>query len=304
MVSVIIPNYNHGQFLAQRINSVFAQTYENFEVIILDDCSTDGSRDVIEEYRNHPKLSSILYNTQNSGSTFKQWEKGISAAKGEWIWIAESDDWCESNFLETIMAGVEQNSNCVLGYCQSYCVVNENDIRFQTQHSKLTDFIDGRAFISNYMLRGNIIYNASMAVWKKEKFAAISQTYTQYKFCGDWLFWIELAAQGDVMISGRVLNYFRKHGKDVSGAAYQSGSGYLELIRLGKDLLKNGFISSEEYALFIACRYYEFKDWEKKIDPARSKEISSIFLSDKPLQVVLKRNRRSRLKQYLKNLIK
>jgi glycosyltransferase involved in cell wall biosynthesis len=273
-------------------------------VIILDDCSPDNSREIIEQYRNHPKVSQIIFNEKNGRSTFKQWEKGIALAKGKWIWIAESDDWCEPSFLETMMQGLNGHDECVIGYCQSYCIVNDNEIRFQTQHPKLTDYSNGHDFINNYMLNGNSIYNASMAVWRKDKFELISKAFTTYKFCGDWMFWVELASLGDVMISGRVLNYFRKHDKDVSGAAYQSGSGHLELIKLGKDLLKGGLINTDQYTRFMVCRYYEFKDQENRIEGERSKEISSIFLSERSVQAIINKNQAiTKVKHYLKKTI-
>ncbi|MFM7682036.1 MAG: glycosyltransferase family 2 protein, partial [Bacteroidota bacterium] len=77
LVSVIIPNYNHALYLKQRIDSVLQQTYPNFEVIILDDKSMDNSHEIIESYRNHPKVVHIEYKEINSGSTFKQWQKGL-----------------------------------------------------------------------------------------------------------------------------------------------------------------------------------------------------------------------------------
>lgn len=76
-VSVIVPNYNHALFLEQRIESILNQTFQDFEVIILDDCSTDNSKKIIEKYRTHPKVSKIIYNDVNSGNTFKQWNTGI-----------------------------------------------------------------------------------------------------------------------------------------------------------------------------------------------------------------------------------
>ena len=93
LVSVIVPNYNHARYLEQRLDSVFGQTYPNFEVIILDDSSTDNSLEIINRYKYNPHLSQIVVNKTNSGSVFKQWAKGLSLAKGEWIWIAESDDY-------------------------------------------------------------------------------------------------------------------------------------------------------------------------------------------------------------------
>jgi glycosyltransferase involved in cell wall biosynthesis len=64
-VSVIIPNYNHGKYLKQRIDSVLNQTYQHFELIILDDCSTDDSVAIIEAYRGHRKVKKIIYNDKN-----------------------------------------------------------------------------------------------------------------------------------------------------------------------------------------------------------------------------------------------
>ncbi len=72
MVSVILPNYNHAAYLRQRIESILNQTYQDFELIILDDCSPDNSKDVIEEYRNNSHISHIVYNETNSGYTLKQ----------------------------------------------------------------------------------------------------------------------------------------------------------------------------------------------------------------------------------------
>ena len=107
-VSVIIPNYCYAAYLEQRIDSVLSQTYQDFEVIILDDNSPDDglSRMAFEKYRENPHVSHIVYNDENSGSTFKQWDKGISLAEGEYIWIAESDDYCSPLLLESLMKDI------------------------------------------------------------------------------------------------------------------------------------------------------------------------------------------------------
>ena len=99
LVSVIIPNYNHAPYLKERIDSVLSQTYKEFEVLILDDCSSDESKEIIESYRNNKHISNIVFNEKNTGNTFIQWNKGISLAKGKYIWIAESDDVAKPTFL-------------------------------------------------------------------------------------------------------------------------------------------------------------------------------------------------------------
>ena len=103
MVSVIVPNYCHAPYLRERIDSILNQTYQDFELILLDDCSTDNSREVLESYRNREHVSHILINEQNTGNTFLQWEKGLLLTKGEYVWIAESDDVAEPRFLETLL---------------------------------------------------------------------------------------------------------------------------------------------------------------------------------------------------------
>lgn len=97
-VSIIVPNYNHSKYLNQRLDSILNQTYQDFEVILLDDVSSDNSVEILQAYSKHPKVSHLIVNEQNSGNTFKQWQKGIALAKGTFVWIAESDDFCEPHF--------------------------------------------------------------------------------------------------------------------------------------------------------------------------------------------------------------
>jgi glycosyltransferase involved in cell wall biosynthesis len=276
-VSVIIPNYNHAIYLRQRIESVLYQTFQDFEIIILDDCSTDNSREIIEAYRNHTKVSKIVYNEQNSGSAFRQWEKGILFAKGSFIWLAESDDWCEPNFLEILVRSLNDNPDCLLAYCQTYCIDHEDNIRFQSLHNKILERVEGQLFIEKFMVINNALFNASMAVWKREKFAEVSKEFTHYRFCGDWLFWIELASKGNVLISGRVLNFFRKHTNDVSGLAYESGLSILEEIKMIRYLYKSGLLDEMQYEEWMIKQHSEFIEKKDKFDKEKIKEINMLL---------------------------
>jgi len=216
-VSVIIPNYNHAQFLEQRLDSVLNQTYQDFEVIFLDDASTDNSREIIAKYANHPKISHFVFNETNSGSPFKQWEKVFNLAEGEYIWIAESDDYSELNFLEKLVSLIQDNVAIV--YCRS-AVVNEHDKifnffwadelncqRWKHEHSE-----DGLTEIINCFVFRNVISNASSAIFKKE-WAYFDFPITEMRYTGDWLFWINLLREKNRKISyiPEQLNFFRKH---------------------------------------------------------------------------------------------
>lgn len=230
-VSVIIPNYNHSPYLHQRIDSVLQQTYTDFEVIILDDCSTDNSRDVIESYRGNEKISAIIYNEANSGNTFLQWDKGIQLAKGEYVWIAESDDWCEPALLETIIQGLDRQKETAFGYCQSFCVDDNGQILFQSNYTKLEDYCRPEEYVERFLCFGNAVFNAGMAVFRKKFYEQVNSFYRSFRFTGDWLFWAELSRLGPVYINAKPLNYFRKHNMDITGRMKATGENFIEELK-------------------------------------------------------------------------
>lgn len=269
LVSVIIPNYNHAPFLLERIESVLGQTYEPIEIIFLDDCSSDNSREVIERYRSNAKISAIVFNEQNSGTTFKQWKKGIELARGEWIWIAESDDWCEPTLLATLMAGA--NDNRVIAFCQTLMVQEGGRVLWKTNSALFENELAGGEFITQQMLVGNGIPNASMCVFRKECYFKLTNEFLDYKFCGDWLFWILIARQGNVFISGKYLNYFRKHGKDVSGKATLNGLIYSEYIKLLVTLTSKEIITLEESRGLAIVRLKELLNDTAVLSEAKEK---------------------------------
>jgi glycosyltransferase involved in cell wall biosynthesis len=276
-VSVIIPNYNHSSFLRQRIESVINQTYEDFEVILLDDKSTDDSTEVITSYKDHPKVVKIIINEENSGNTFKQWERGINASSAELIWIAESDDWCEPSLLQELVLSFDNDPNCTISYCQSHCILESNVIAWSSSHTLLSENIAGDDFVKNYMLKNNTVFNASMVVWKKETYSKVSRNYLNYRFCGDWLFWIEFALQGNVHVSGKTLNYFRKHAKDVSSSAYDTGLFLLENLTLLNFLLSTNIISKHDYNAAFKFHYRNYWLGYNNIDARYRSKIESLY---------------------------
>ena len=84
LVNVVVPNYNYKRYLNLRIQSILQRPDpDRFELILLDDASTDGSEEVLSDYQNHAKVSHILLNEHNTGNPFKQWFKGMQLAKGK-----------------------------------------------------------------------------------------------------------------------------------------------------------------------------------------------------------------------------
>ena len=261
LVSVIIPNYNHAPFLKARIDSVLSQSYDNFEVIILDDCSKDDSAAVIEQYRNHPKISHIVYNTENSGSTFKQWHKGFDLAKGEYIWIAESDDVAHPDFLKRLISEINGDKDVTLA-ASGITVIDENgnkigslSISKSIQPRKYT----GKQFIRENMLIGNHLFNASSAIIRKDALKSIPDAYTKLKSSGDYLFWVELANLGKVVEIPDKLDYFRKYSTSVTPRLYASGQAFMEALLIFNRLKELGFTKGLYHNIIVGFRLNQIR---------------------------------------------
>ena len=248
-VSVIVPNYNHASFLNQRIDSILGQTYQDFELILLDDCSTDNSCDIMEQYRNNPHVSHIVYGESNSGSAFRQWDKGIALAKGEWIWVAESDDYCEPIFLERLMGEVASVSDCVLAYSATYWVDQQGQKLWDTPHSDKVKIYNGHDFIRQKLAVCNSIANVSECIFHHGKFRpAESHRYEHMRLCGDWFVYILLAEQGKVIEVEEPLNYYRQHNGNISSDAEHCGLTFLEGADVLEYMIEHCGLKSGDYA--------------------------------------------------------
>ena len=217
LVSIIIPNYNHVDFLRTRLDSVLKQTFKNIEVIILDDASNDGSIEIIEEYKQHPVVSEAIRNEINSGSAFIQWGKGLELAKGKYIWIAESDDYSEPVFLEKCMTALENDESLSLAFCDTVAVDStceklsySKNRKSEGRYNALVD----EFFYDWFFLNGPFrILNASSCVFRKSCVDEKTlEEFTQFKFAGDKYFWFEmLSVHPYFFYISSPLNYQRFH---------------------------------------------------------------------------------------------
>jgi glycosyltransferase involved in cell wall biosynthesis/predicted SAM-dependent methyltransferase len=274
-VSVIVPNYNHSRYLPQRIESILGQTYQDFELILMDDCSTDDSLQILERYRGHPKVSGILYNQTNSGSTFRQWNKGVAQARGDYIWIAESDDWAEPDFLQTLIAVLENNPEVGIAYCQSYSINETNQVlgtwKVHTNdldHDRFAkDFImSGNEYIINYLIYKNTIPNASAVLFKKEKYLEVGGADESIKVSSDWRLWIKLSQVGSVVFVHKELNYYRTHHNTVRAAAISKGSHILEHLQMIEFILKHVDVPKTSKEKLISQAAHFAKQWTETAD--------------------------------------
>lgn len=246
-VSVIVPNYNHSAYLRKRLQSILDQTFQDFDLTYLDDASTDNSNAVFSGFvgeaslrENRQQHVNAIYNETNSGSPFKQWNKGIRATQGEYIWIAESDDYADPQFLATMVPILDNHPHVGIAYCQS-CQIDSNNVTISPSLSSwvedlspdrwLHNFIaDGTIECQKYLVVKNTIPNASAVLIRRSIYEAIGGAEESLFLTGDWMTWIQILLQSDIAFCAQALNYFRDHKTSVRSRSVLNGKQAYEYL--------------------------------------------------------------------------
>ncbi len=258
-VSVIVPNYNHSNYLKQRLESIYNQTYQHFEVILMDDCSQDNSRDILQTYLSrYPDKTRLLFNDINSGGVFHQWEKGLSLASGDLIWIAESDDWCSLNFLEELTKYFYDEA-IVLAYCRSVFIKSDTNKQIWTTEEYLSD-VDDKLWKAPFVCAShkvmnkawaikNIIPNVSSALFRNPSQLNLlkDESWKKMRTCGDWLFYAHLARGGLIAYTPEATNYYRIHDNNTSVMSYTDDIFYKEHEVVAQNIKKLFNISQDVF---------------------------------------------------------
>ena len=239
-VSIFVPSYNHARFLEQRLSSIQFQTFPETELIILDDASTDGSPAILKRYEGMPHTRVIL-NDHNSGCVFRQWNLGVREARGEYVWIAESDDYADLSFLTRMVACLDTHPNVGLAYCQSRIIDEHNHDRgVNTEFYKYldaqrwrTDFVnDGRQECARFHIFRNTIPNASAVLFRRSTYRDAGWADERMRLAGDWLQWAKMMMISDVAFVADALNYYRIHSGTVRSATLDSPRSLREFLAI------------------------------------------------------------------------
>ena len=232
-VSVVVPNYNYARHLKGRLDSILSQSFPIFELIVLDDASTDDSVAVARKtLAGWDGNVTLVVNEENSGSVFAQWRRGAALARGDYVWIAEADDVSAPDFLEALMAELAA-TNAAIGFTDSF-QIDETGRTIGRSYAKYCDGGDkgrfhgdftmsGRAFLRDCLGVKNTILNVSAVVWKREALqralAATEGRIEAFKMAGDWRLYAELMlADEPVTYVARPLNGHRRHSASITGA--------------------------------------------------------------------------------------
>ena len=221
-ISIVFTSYNHKEYLKQSLDALLNQTFTNYELIIVDDCSTDGSQEILKYYARIDKRIRLYLNDKNSGSYVTSTNYGASLSVAPYIIFAQCDDWAELTQLETLyekicrfnVGVVFSGSNMVDAY--GNLLNTDYNYRSKLFRKKCTkDCIITKREAYYYLLDSCIIPNLSAALINKELFDKAGGLSNRYFVLADWDFWLRISQVCDFYYVKTILNNFRQHDASI-----------------------------------------------------------------------------------------
>ena len=233
LVSVFIPVYNAEPFVAQAIESVLAQTYPHYELIVVNDASTDGTAEVITRYQGHPKVR-IHHNPANLGMA-RNWNVGLRLTQGELVAKLDADDFYEPNFLEEIVPVFQRHP--AVGLVFSGVNLIHGNGRVTQERKYLASWVrSGRKFLQQ-LLQTCVIRSPTVCV-RRVCYEHLGEFLPEMKLHADWEMWVRIAAHYDVGYVAKYLASYRLPCGDSCTSQAYTDERSIDDLRLWLSLLE------------------------------------------------------------------
>lgn len=232
-VSVVVPNFNYARYLPERLRSILNQEEPIYELIVLDDCSTDDSKATTRRTLERSGMDwRVVANAKKSHTVFEQWRRGVALARGEFVWIAEADDLSDARFLSAVLPTFD-DPRVVMSYCQSR-QINEAGATLDETYLQYTSEIDRDRWARAYVVDGmqeiatalavkNTVPNVSACVFRRDTLATALEEHAdeidRFRIAGDWMTYIRVLQHGRIAFDPRALNHHRRHEGSVTASA-------------------------------------------------------------------------------------
>ncbi len=252
LVSVVVTSYNHAEYLAQRMESLLAQTYRPLEIIVVDDASTDDSVKALRRWEGDPRVRLVVLETNGGAAAASN--AGAALATGEYLMFAECDDFDRPEHVARLVAALKSSSAGV-AFCRSELVdakgaalgddFEHREPAFRSLCAK--DALIPRRLMQRFLLRACVVPNMSAALMRKASFDAVGGASPAYRLCLDWDLWGRLARRDDFYYVAEPLSSFRAHGgtaRSTVGLARQIEEIYSVLTSAASSL---GLSASERF---------------------------------------------------------
>ncbi len=249
LISIVIPTYNHGNYLPRALQSILDQTYRNWEAIIIDNYSTDDTDKIIKAYVD-PRIKYLKI--RNYGVIAKSRNAGILKANGEWIAFLDSDDWWTKDKLEVCFKKINQDVDFI--YHQMKIKSNKPTLfsRNKTNNKQLR-----KPILKDLLIGGNVISNSSVVVRKNllEKIGYIDER-KDLVAAEDYHSWMRIAKlTNNFFYIPQILGYYFQHDQSLSKK--NMSIPYKNAVSEFKELLtKKENTSIEANIKYISGKFY------------------------------------------------
>ena len=245
LVSIIMPSYNCGKYVEDTIRSVLAQTYQNWEIIYIDDCSTDDTVQRVSELQDKDPRIKLHQNKFNSGAAVSR-NNALREAKGRWIAFLDSDDLWEPEKLEKQVRFMEEN-----GYAFSYTVYQEID-----SDGNLTGVeVSGPKHVTKAGMFAFCWPGCLTVMYDREKIGLIQ--IEDIKKNNDYAMWLKVCQKADCYLLDECLAKYRR-GRQGSVSSHSISTMIKWHYKLFRDAEKMGVIPSLWHTgVNLVCGFYK-----------------------------------------------
>lgn len=244
LVSIIMPSYNTGRFISETIESVLAQSHSNWELIIVDDCSTDNTDEIVEDYISDDRIKYIK-NDRNRGAAISR-NRALCKAKGKWIAFLDSDDLWEPQKLEKQIAFMENHK-----YHFSYT----NYIEIDEDSTSIGKSVTGPKRITKHGMYNYCWMGCLTVMYDAEAIGLVQ--IEDIKKNNDYAMWLKICKKANCHLLDENLARYRKRSGSISNL------GYFQLIKWHYRIFRHAEMQGMLLSLFNTGRNLVFGMWKK-----------------------------------------
>lgn len=244
-VSVIMPAYNAGRFIEEAVESVLAQTFCGWELIIVDDCSSDGTADIAGEYAARDPRISLIRNGVNRGVSFSRME-GVREARHPWIAFLDSDDCWREDKLEKQIARIREEPDAKILFTASAFMAEDG-----TPYSYVLQAPERVTY--GELLRGNVMSCSSVMVRRELMLRYPMENDSLHE---DYASWLRILKEVPYAcgVNEPLLIYRLSQNSKSSGRLASAGMVYRTYKSLGYNALRSGIMTARYASYSIAKR--------------------------------------------------
>ncbi|MDG6249887.1 glycosyltransferase family 2 protein [Methanocalculus sp.] len=243
-VSICIPTYNRADMVGCAIGSALAQTYQDIEVVVVDNASKDNIEEVVASFKD-PRLR-FVKNEENLG-LFGNFNRCIEVAQGEFLHILHSDDYIDPDFTETCLAFFDEHPKVVLTFTSSITHIQDHEIE---GHYAKTDMILPATDGFQKLLRERCFITCPSVMTRKEVYQQAGKYSLEFPYSSDYYQWLKISRILDIAyVKDTRVHYRQGEHSESHRLLFTNPSGYLDTLKIFVQIIRD---LGDEYPLYTS----------------------------------------------------